>query len=83
MVGNTPGYRSSRAGPATCSRCCGSFRTADGGLPFTLLAWWSFVFPVGTLVTGTTGLAARGHVDTLGGLAVVLGPVRRHGHRRQ
>ncbi|GAA2575105.1 TDT family transporter [Dactylosporangium fulvum] len=48
-----------------------TFRATDGGLPFTL-AWWSFVFPVGTLVTGTTGLAARGHVDALGGLAVVL-----------
>ena len=31
-------------------------RTEPGGLPFTL-GWWSFTFPVGTLVTGTSGLA--------------------------
>lgn len=32
-------------------------RSAPGGLPFTL-GWWSFTFPVGTVVTGTSGLAA-------------------------
>ena len=32
-------------------------RTAREGLPFSL-TWWSFTFPVGTLVTGTSGLAA-------------------------
>jgi tellurite resistance protein TehA-like permease len=26
------------------------------GMPFSL-TWWSFTFPVGTCVTGTTGLA--------------------------
>ena len=32
-------------------------RTSRTGLPFTL-TWWSFTFPVGTVVTGTSGLAA-------------------------
>jgi C4-dicarboxylate transporter/malic acid transport protein len=32
-------------------------RTARAGLPFGL-TWWSFTFPVGTVVTGTSGLAA-------------------------
>ena len=32
-------------------------RTARSGLPFSL-TWWSFTFPVGTMVTGTAGLAA-------------------------
>jgi C4-dicarboxylate transporter/malic acid transport protein len=31
-------------------------------LPFSL-TWWSFTFPVGTLVTGTSGLAAHSHAD--------------------
>lgn len=31
-------------------------RTAKEGLPFSL-TWWSFTFPVGTVVTGTSGLA--------------------------
>ncbi|RAS70366.1 C4-dicarboxylate transporter/malic acid transport protein [Lentzea atacamensis] len=31
-------------------------RTARRGLPFAL-TWWSFVFPLGTLVTGTSALA--------------------------
>jgi len=33
-----------------------TLRTARGGLPFSL-TWWSFTFPVGTVVTGTSGLA--------------------------
>jgi tellurite resistance protein TehA-like permease len=33
-------------------------RTARAHLPFTL-TWWSFTFPVGTVVTGTSGLAAH------------------------
>lgn len=33
-------------------------RTARAGLPFSL-TWWSFTFPVGTVVTGASGLAAR------------------------
>ncbi|WP_211357258.1 TDT family transporter [Nocardioides rubriscoriae] len=32
-------------------------RTARRGLPFSL-AWWSFTFPVGTVVTGSSALAA-------------------------
>jgi tellurite resistance protein TehA-like permease len=32
-------------------------RTAHRHLPFSL-TWWSFTFPVGTLVTGTSSLAA-------------------------
>jgi tellurite resistance protein TehA-like permease len=35
-------------------------RTARAHLPFSL-TWWSFTFPVGTLVTGTSDLAARTH----------------------
>lgn len=48
-----------------------TLRNADGGLPFTL-AWWSFVFPVGALVTGTLGLATRSDVRALTALAIVL-----------
>ena len=33
-------------------------RTARAHLPFTL-TWWSFTFPVGTLVTAASGLSAR------------------------
>jgi tellurite resistance protein TehA-like permease len=33
-------------------------RTARAGLPFAL-TWWSFTFPVGTVVTGASGLAVR------------------------
>jgi C4-dicarboxylate transporter/malic acid transport protein len=32
-------------------------RTTREGMPFSL-TWWSFTFPVGTIVTGTSGLAA-------------------------
>jgi C4-dicarboxylate transporter/malic acid transport protein len=32
-------------------------RTARDGMPFSL-SWWSFTFPVGTFVTGTSGLAS-------------------------
>jgi C4-dicarboxylate transporter/malic acid transport protein len=44
-------------------------RTARSGLPFSL-SWWSFTFPVGTVVTGTSGLAA---VTGLVALQVVAG----------
>ena len=37
-------------------------RTMRVHLPFSL-TWWSFTFPVGTVVTGTSGLAARTHLD--------------------
>jgi tellurite resistance protein TehA-like permease len=33
-----------------------TIRTARQRLPFSL-TWWSFTFPVGTVVTGTSGLA--------------------------
>ena len=53
-----------RAGPRA-SRCCGwrsrraiTVHTArTQGLPFSL-TWWSFTFPVGTVVTGTSELSA-------------------------
>jgi C4-dicarboxylate transporter/malic acid transport protein len=48
-----------------------TLRTARRGLPFAL-TWWSFTFPVGTVVTGTISLAARSHADALRGAAVVL-----------
>jgi C4-dicarboxylate transporter/malic acid transport protein len=35
-----------------------TIRAARAHLPFSL-TWWSFTFPVGTLVTGTTGLAVH------------------------
>ena len=45
--------------------------SATGGLPFAL-TWWSFTFPVGTVVTGTIALAARSHAEVLRGASVVL-----------
>ncbi|MEJ5915943.1 TDT family transporter [Pseudokineococcus sp. 1T1Z-3] len=39
-------------------------RTARAGMPFSL-TWWSFTFPVGTMVTGTSGLAAHTGADLL------------------
>lgn len=46
-------------------------RTARTGLPFTL-TWWSFTFPVGTVVTGASGLASITGSPVLQALAVVL-----------
>ncbi|WP_300406206.1 TDT family transporter [Nocardioides sp.] len=46
-------------------------RTTPAGLPFTL-TWWSFTFPVGTLVTGTSGLAAATGAPFLVVAAVAL-----------
>ena len=46
-------------------------RTARRGLPFSL-TWWSFTFPVGTVVTGTSALAATTGADFLALVAVVL-----------
>jgi C4-dicarboxylate transporter/malic acid transport protein len=48
-----------------------TLRTARVGLPFGL-AWWSFTFPVGTLVTGTSGLAEVTHLVALQALAGLL-----------
>ncbi len=46
-------------------------RTLRAGMPFTL-TWWSFTFPVGTLVTGTSGLADITGARFLEVAAVVL-----------
>jgi tellurite resistance protein TehA-like permease len=46
-------------------------RTARRGLPFAL-TWWSFTFPVGTVVTGTIALATRSQADVLRVASVVL-----------
>ena len=46
-------------------------RTARQGLPFTL-TWWSFTFPVGTVVTGTSGLAAATGLGLFTGAAVLF-----------
>jgi C4-dicarboxylate transporter/malic acid transport protein len=48
-----------------------TIRTAREHLPFTL-TWWSFTFPVGTVVMGTSGLAARTGLDVFVVAAVVL-----------
>ncbi|WP_083292265.1 TDT family transporter [Arthrobacter sp. SW1] len=47
-----------------------TFRTARSGLPFSL-AWWSFTFPVGTCVTGLSGLAAHTGLGTFTVMAAV------------
>jgi tellurite resistance protein TehA-like permease len=46
-------------------------RTARAGLPFSL-TWWSFTFPVGTVVTGASGLATRVPSALPAALAVAL-----------
>jgi C4-dicarboxylate transporter/malic acid transport protein len=46
-------------------------RAARRGLPFGL-TWWSFTFPVGTVVTGTISLAERTGSDVLRGASAVL-----------
>jgi tellurite resistance protein TehA-like permease len=46
-------------------------RTARRGLPFSA-AWWGFVFPVGTVVTGTSRLAERTDSATLTAGAIAL-----------
>jgi C4-dicarboxylate transporter/malic acid transport protein len=48
-----------------------TIRTARQGLPFAL-TWWSFTFPVGTVVTGTSALAARMHLPALAWGALAL-----------
>jgi tellurite resistance protein TehA-like permease len=47
-------------------------RTARTGLPFSL-TWWSFTFPVGTVVTGAAGLATRTGSSLALSLAAGLG----------
>ncbi|BAL89436.1 putative C4-dicarboxylate transporter [Actinoplanes missouriensis 431] len=46
-------------------------RTARRGLPFSL-TWWSFTFPVGTCVTGTSALAAQTGATMFRVVAVLL-----------
>jgi C4-dicarboxylate transporter/malic acid transport protein len=46
-------------------------RAARRRLPFAL-TWWSFTFPLGTVVTGTIALAARSHAEALVGTSVAL-----------
>lgn len=46
-------------------------KTARAGLPFSL-TWWSFTFPVGTCVTGVTGLALHTGSSVLQTFALVL-----------
>ncbi len=46
-------------------------RTARQGLPFSL-TWWSFTFPLGTVVTGTSGLAVATGATFLSVVALVL-----------
>ncbi|WP_053734826.1 TDT family transporter [Nocardia sp. NRRL S-836] len=46
-------------------------RAMRRGLPFAL-TWWSFVFPLGTLVTGTSALAAKVHSPMFTAVSVVL-----------
>ncbi|MFI7272729.1 TDT family transporter [Streptomyces sp. NPDC049879] len=53
---------------AVTARTAGATR---GGLPFSL-TWWSFTFPLGTCVTGTSALAARTGATALEAVAVVL-----------
>lgn len=46
-------------------------RAVRRGMPFAL-TWWSFTFPIGTCVTGTSLLAARTDVAAVTWLAVTL-----------
>jgi C4-dicarboxylate transporter/malic acid transport protein len=48
-----------------------TIRTAREKLPFSL-TWWSFTFPVGTCVTGVTGLALHTGSTVLAAFAVLL-----------
>jgi C4-dicarboxylate transporter/malic acid transport protein len=48
-----------------------TLRTAHAGLPFSL-AWWSFTFPLGTVVTGTSALADRTGSTALAWWSVAL-----------
>jgi C4-dicarboxylate transporter/malic acid transport protein len=48
-----------------------TIRAMRDGLPFTL-TWWSFIFPVGTVVTGTSDLAAASGSDLFRAAAVLF-----------
>ncbi|GMA34008.1 C4-dicarboxylate ABC transporter [Demequina litorisediminis] len=46
-------------------------RVSHGPLPYAM-SWWAFTFPVGTLVTGASGVAALTGSRALGALAVAF-----------
>lgn len=46
-----------------------TLRTARHGLPFSL-TWWSFTFPIGTCVTGLSGLAVHTGLAAFAAMAV-------------
>ncbi|EQD82572.1 tellurite resistance protein TehA-like permease [Saccharopolyspora erythraea NRRL 2338] len=48
-----------------------TLRTARAKLPFSL-TWWSFTFPVGVVVTGTSELAERSHAAVFAVAAVLF-----------
>ena len=48
-----------------------TLRTAREHLPFSL-TWWSFTFPVGTVVTGTSVLALATHAGFLQYASIAL-----------
>ena len=48
-----------------------TLRTVRDGMPFAL-TWWGFTFPVGTMATGATALAAHTGSDALTDLAIAL-----------
>ncbi|MFC4942057.1 hypothetical protein [Pseudonocardia sp. GCM10023141] len=48
-----------------------TIRTARERLPFSL-TWWSFTFPVGTVVTGTSALALHTGSDVVAWMAVAF-----------
>jgi tellurite resistance protein TehA-like permease len=48
-----------------------TIKTARHGMPFSL-TWWSFTFPVGTTVTGTSELALHTGSDAATWIAVAL-----------
>ena len=54
-----------------CLAAAVTVRTARRRLPFSL-AWWSFTFPVGTCVTGTSALARHTGSAMFAGAAVLL-----------
>ncbi|TDD86571.1 TDT family transporter [Actinomadura rubrisoli] len=48
-----------------------NLRALRGGMPFAM-TWWAFTFPVGTCVTGASGLSRATGLDALTGVAVLL-----------
>ncbi|TYK44355.1 TDT family transporter [Actinomadura decatromicini] len=48
-----------------------NLRAMRGGMPFAM-TWWAFTFPVGTCVTGASGLSRSTGLDALTGLAAAL-----------